>query len=173
MILRIRLLLICLTLLPMLVLVATVAAAERPNVLFIGVDDLRPEIFCYGLEKMVTPNFDRLAERGVQVRSGLLQYCRVWCIAGESDEGAASDADSVHVVSDLGGEGRSGCAVAADGLQAERLPHGQQRQDLSSQPGRFCGLESTGVAPQPVEHLVGVAGEPRVEVGIARSRARL
>ena len=26
-------------------------------------DDLRPEFFCYGLEKMVTPNFDRLAQR--------------------------------------------------------------------------------------------------------------
>ena len=132
MILRIRLLLICLTLLPMPVLVATAAAAERPNVLFIGVDDLRPEIFCYGLEKMVTPNFDRLADTRREVRSGLLQHRRVWCVAGEPDEGAATDADSVHFVSDLGGEGRSGRAVAADGLQAERLPHGQQRQDLSS-----------------------------------------
>ncbi|NOX55458.1 MAG: sulfatase [Planctomycetes bacterium] len=40
-------------------------ASERPNVLFIGVDDLRPEMNCYGVRNMVTPNFDRLARRGV------------------------------------------------------------------------------------------------------------
>lgn len=49
-------------------------SAERPNVLFIGVDDLRPEIFCFGVEKMVTPNLDRLAERGVQFDRA---YCNI------------------------------------------------------------------------------------------------
>ncbi len=49
-------------------------AAERPNVLFIGVDDLRPEMFCYGLEKMITPNLDRLAERGVKFDRA---YCNI------------------------------------------------------------------------------------------------
>jgi len=36
-----------------------------PNVLFIAVDDLRPQIASYGKEFMHTPNIDRLAERGV------------------------------------------------------------------------------------------------------------
>jgi hypothetical protein len=46
---------------------ATPAQADgRPNVLFIGVDDLRPEIACYGIDKMVTPNLDRLARHGVR-----------------------------------------------------------------------------------------------------------
>ena len=58
----------------MLFLAATVQAADRPNVLFIGVDDLRPEIFCYGVEKMVTPNLDRLAERGVKFDRA---YCNI------------------------------------------------------------------------------------------------
>jgi iduronate 2-sulfatase len=49
-------------------------AAEQPNVLFIGVDDLRPEIFCYGLEKMITPNLDRLAKRGVKFDRA---YCNI------------------------------------------------------------------------------------------------
>ncbi len=49
-------------------------AAERPNVLFIAVDDLRPEIFCFGVEKMVTPNLDRLAERGVKFDRA---YCNI------------------------------------------------------------------------------------------------
>ncbi|MEM6916223.1 MAG: sulfatase-like hydrolase/transferase, partial [Verrucomicrobiota bacterium] len=40
-------------------------AAERPNVLFIAVDDLRPELGAYGAE-VHTPNLDRLAESGVR-----------------------------------------------------------------------------------------------------------
>lgn len=43
-----------------------VAAAEKPNVLFIAVDDLRPgAIGCYGDPLAKTPNIDRLAGRGV------------------------------------------------------------------------------------------------------------
>ena len=40
------------------------ADETRPNVLFIAVDDLRPELAAYGREKMVTPNLDRLARQG-------------------------------------------------------------------------------------------------------------
>ena len=36
-----------------------------PNVLFICVDDLRPELACYGNPMMHTPNLDRLAREGV------------------------------------------------------------------------------------------------------------
>ena len=42
------------------------SAADRPNILFIAVDDLRPEITSFGANQMVTPHFDRLAERGVR-----------------------------------------------------------------------------------------------------------
>lgn len=38
---------------------------KKPNVLFIAVDDLRPEINCYGAKHMHTPNLDRLAEQGI------------------------------------------------------------------------------------------------------------
>jgi len=41
------------------------AAAPRPNVLFIAVDDLRPEMGCYGNKVVQTPNFNRLAARGM------------------------------------------------------------------------------------------------------------
>lgn len=38
---------------------------NRPNVLFIAVDDLRPELGCYGSEIAISPNIDRLATTGV------------------------------------------------------------------------------------------------------------
>jgi arylsulfatase A-like enzyme len=39
--------------------------ANRPNVLFIAVDDLRPELGCYGKSYMKTPNIDALAKSGL------------------------------------------------------------------------------------------------------------
>ncbi|MEQ8848679.1 sulfatase [Botrimarina sp.] len=49
-------------------------AAERPNVLMIWVDDLRPEIACFGERSVDTPNLDRLARRAVRFERG---YCNV------------------------------------------------------------------------------------------------
>ena len=40
-------------------------AADRPDVLFIMADDLRPELASYG-SRAITPHLDRLARRGVQ-----------------------------------------------------------------------------------------------------------
>jgi arylsulfatase A-like enzyme len=40
-------------------------AAERPNVLFVIVDDLRPELGCYGDKYIHSPNIDRLAASGM------------------------------------------------------------------------------------------------------------
>ncbi len=45
--------------------ITTLVAADRPNVLFIAVDDLRPELGCYGNTIVKTPNIDRLAARGI------------------------------------------------------------------------------------------------------------
>ena len=41
------------------------AQEKKMNVLFIAVDDLRPELSCYGNPVIKTPNFDRLAKRGM------------------------------------------------------------------------------------------------------------
>jgi iduronate 2-sulfatase len=41
------------------------AETSRPNVLFIAVDDLRPELGCYGRDYIKSPNIDRLARAGM------------------------------------------------------------------------------------------------------------
>jgi len=40
------------------------ASQQRLNVLFIAIDDLRPQLGCYGHQEMVTPNLDRFAAQG-------------------------------------------------------------------------------------------------------------
>jgi iduronate 2-sulfatase len=47
-------------------------APARPNILFIAVDDLRPELGCYGKDHIQSPNIDRIA------RSGML-FNRAYC----------------------------------------------------------------------------------------------
>lgn len=41
------------------------ADTERPNVLFIAIDDLRPQLGCYGHGHIHTPNIERLASEGL------------------------------------------------------------------------------------------------------------
>ena len=55
---------------------ARVAYSEespRPNVLFITVDDLRPELGCYGQSHIHTPNIDQLAKTGMRFERA---YCQ-------------------------------------------------------------------------------------------------
>lgn len=46
----------------------------KPNVLFIAIDDFRPEIASYGVNRAVTPHIDRLAKRGVRFDRA---YCNI------------------------------------------------------------------------------------------------
>ncbi|MCA9051179.1 MAG: sulfatase [Planctomycetaceae bacterium] len=52
---------------------AVSVAADRPNVLFLAVDDLRPEFGAYGANHVHSPNLDRIAARGVTF---LKAYCQ-------------------------------------------------------------------------------------------------
>ncbi len=38
---------------------------QKPNILLIAVDDLRPELSCYGVSHILSPNIDKLAAEGV------------------------------------------------------------------------------------------------------------
>ena len=46
---------------------------NRPNILFIAVDDLKPILGCYGDKLVKTPNIDRLAKRGTVF---MQNYCQ-------------------------------------------------------------------------------------------------
>ena len=51
----------------------TAQADEPPNVLFISIDDLRPELGCYGNTEIVTPNLDAFSRTGTTF---LKSYCQ-------------------------------------------------------------------------------------------------
>ena len=60
-----------LTTISTLIFFSSWASAAQPNVLFIAVDDLRPELASYGT-RAITPNLDKLAASG-------LQFDRAYC----------------------------------------------------------------------------------------------
>lgn len=76
----------------------TVAGAppERPlNVLFVIVDDLRPELGCYGNSDIHTPNFDAFARRAVTFRRA---YCQAAvCAPSRASVMTGLRPDSTHV----------------------------------------------------------------------------
>ena len=55
---------------------AVVSAEQRPDVLMIAVDDLRPMLGCYGAENLKTPNLDRLARRSIVFERAYCQYAK-------------------------------------------------------------------------------------------------
>ena len=52
--------------------VATAFSAEKPNVLLICVDDLKPTLGCYGDSIAITPHIDKLASRSTLFENA---YC--------------------------------------------------------------------------------------------------
>jgi len=46
---------------------------KKPNILFLAIDDLRPELGCYGSEIAISPNIDALAAQGLRFNHA---YCQ-------------------------------------------------------------------------------------------------
>ncbi|MBN8421762.1 MAG: sulfatase [Verrucomicrobia bacterium] len=53
---------------------ADTPASAKPNVLFIAIDDLRPELGCYGNQEVKTPHLDQLASTGLRFDRAYTQY---------------------------------------------------------------------------------------------------
>ncbi len=56
---------------------------KKPNILFLAIDDLRPELGCYGSPVAISPNIDRLASQG-------LRFNRAYCQQAISSPSRAS-----------------------------------------------------------------------------------
>jgi len=52
---------------------STKQKSKTPNVLFIAIDDLRPELNCYGASHIKSPNIDRLASHGMLFEKAYVQ----------------------------------------------------------------------------------------------------
>ena len=47
---------------------------EKMNVLFIAIDDLRPQLNCYGKSQIISPNIDKLSSHGLTFTSAFCQH---------------------------------------------------------------------------------------------------
>lgn len=50
------------------------SGAERPNVLFLAIDDLRPEVGAYGVDRAVTPRIDEFARTALRFNRAYVTY---------------------------------------------------------------------------------------------------
>jgi iduronate 2-sulfatase len=76
-----------------LLLAGPAFAETRPNILFIAVDDLRPEIGAYVGKDMATPHMDRLASRG-------MRFDRAYCMVPTCGASRASLMTGIRPASD-------------------------------------------------------------------------
>ena len=101
--------------------------AQQKNVLFIAVDDLRPELGCYGHPIIKSPNIDRLAEEGADLV--------VTDVAPNTFLGGTTDiTDIVDRVSTLA-QGTISAAATANPLA-----------ELMAQDGKFAALAKRQLA---------------------------
>ncbi len=101
-------------------------AAEKPNVLFIAVDDLKPVLGCYGDKLVKSPNIDRLAARGVVFDRA---YCNQAVCAPSRNALLTGRRPTTLGIYDLGTNFRK-AAPAAVTLPQHFMAHGYRAEGL-------------------------------------------
>ena len=69
---------------------------EKMNVLFLGVDDLRLELGCYGREHIISPNIDRLASEGLLFERSYCQQAVCGPSRASLMTGLRPDSNGIH-----------------------------------------------------------------------------
>ncbi|MFN3167223.1 MAG: sulfatase [Phycisphaeraceae bacterium] len=100
---------------------------NRYNVLFIAVDDLRPELGCYGVDYVRTPNIDKLAGTGVLFK----QHFVMMPTCGASRYALLTGRDSMKSKGTHNGAFYTGGAA----LKQETLPGAQSLPELFRRSG--------------------------------------
>jgi arylsulfatase A-like enzyme len=68
---------------------------EQPNILFIAIDDLRPELGCYGNGQILSPELDKLASEGLVFNR---TYCQQpICMASRASLMSGLRPDTLHI----------------------------------------------------------------------------
>ncbi|MEZ5324909.1 MAG: sulfatase-like hydrolase/transferase, partial [Verrucomicrobiales bacterium] len=68
----------------------------QPNILFIAIDDLRPELACYGATHIHSPNIDKLAAEGVRFEKAYCQQAICGASRASVLTGLRPDSTGVH-----------------------------------------------------------------------------
>ncbi|MEY2410446.1 MAG: iduronate 2-sulfatase [Verrucomicrobiota bacterium] len=102
------------------------AGAEKPNVLFLAVDDLKPMLGCYGDTQIHSPNIDRLAKRGMLFERA---YCNQAVCAPSRNSLMTGVRPTTLGIYDLGTNFRSGSSNAVT-LSQFFMRHGYRAEAL-------------------------------------------
>jgi arylsulfatase A-like enzyme len=100
---------------------------NRYNVLFIAVDDLRPELGCYGVDYVNTPNIDQLAASGTT----FLQHFVMMPTCGASRYALLTGRDSMK----SGGTNNGSLYGGGAALKQEQQPGAQSLPELFNRSG--------------------------------------
>jgi iduronate 2-sulfatase len=80
----------------------TSVAAQQPNVLLICIDDLRPELKCFGADYIHSPNIDKIAAQGrafnQHYSNALVGPRATHCSQGVTDRPATTHYSSVRKI---------------------------------------------------------------------------
>ena len=121
-------------------------AGDKPNVLFLMADDLRPELGCYGAGHVISPNIESPGQARPDVRACLLPAGVVQPVARlDADRTAARLAGHLEPA-DTPPPAPPGHRHAAATFQEQRLLHGVVLARFSTTGGRtFMATRSRGV----------------------------